>query len=49
MEAIRALVLRVAWSDVPIIQSPDLRTAFVTALSIITIAVTILLDPPRQG
>jgi D-alanyl-lipoteichoic acid acyltransferase DltB (MBOAT superfamily) len=46
MDAMRTLVLRGTRSDAPIIQSRYLRTAFVTALSIITVAVTVLLDSP---
>jgi D-alanyl-lipoteichoic acid acyltransferase DltB (MBOAT superfamily) len=46
IEAVREMVLRVKWDGTPVVRSRYLRTAWVTALSVTTAVIIVLLDLP---
>ncbi len=46
MEAIRGAVLRITWRDIAVVKSRYVRTAWDTALVVITVTIIILLDSP---
>jgi hypothetical protein len=46
IEWVRETALRVTWNGTPVVRSRYLRTAWATALSVITAAVVVLLDTP---
>ena len=46
LQAARSVVARVTWNEDPIVRSRYVRTAWGTALAVVTVAVIVLLESP---